>query len=87
MIYGHQLIYIDKHMYLGVSEFTLSGTLEFWSITSRLHVVKVPTIVLRGEFDTMSEVLYIHVMMYVIKVPETDPLNLSTCHVSPLIHV
>eukprot|EP00596_Hydrurales_sp_CCMP1899_P007528 CAMPEP_0119043228 /NCGR_PEP_ID=MMETSP1177-20130426/19660_1 /TAXON_ID=2985 /ORGANISM="Ochromonas sp, Strain CCMP1899" /LENGTH=185 /DNA_ID=CAMNT_0007010911 /DNA_START=505 /DNA_END=1062 /DNA_ORIENTATION=- len=48
----NQEIYVKVQ---GASEFTLGGALEFWSITARLHIVKVPTIVLKGEFDTMSE--------------------------------
>lgn len=39
----------------GPSEFTLSGVLENWTIVDRLWKIKVPTLVLRGEFDTMTE--------------------------------
>mmetsp|Transcript_5262 Transcript_5262/g.10699 ORF Transcript_5262/g.10699 Transcript_5262/m.10699 type:complete len:93 (+) Transcript_5262:3-281(+) len=39
----------------GKSEFTLGGQLEFWSITERNANINVPTLVMRGEFDTMSE--------------------------------
>lgn len=30
--------------------------LEHWNITGRLHKVDVPTLVIRGEFDSMTEV-------------------------------
>jgi proline-specific peptidase len=39
----------------GASEFTFGGVLENWSITERLSVVDVPTLVMRGEYDTMTE--------------------------------
>lgn len=32
----------------------IGGVLENWSILDRLHLIEVPTIVLVGEFDTMS---------------------------------
>jgi len=38
----------------GESEFTIGGVLENWTITSRLHLVKAPTLVLVGEYDTMT---------------------------------
>lgn len=39
----------------GVCEFTIGGLLDTWTITDRLHLVRVPTVVLAGEFDTMTE--------------------------------
>ena len=48
---------MNKTIYVamqGASEFTLGGALEHWSITDQLHTVKVPTLCLAGEFDTMS---------------------------------
>jgi L-proline amide hydrolase len=42
------------HRMQGESEFTLGGVLMDWSVTSRLHRVTVPAIVLVGQFDTMS---------------------------------
>lgn len=39
----------------GASEFTIGGVLENWSITDRLHHITVPTLVIRGEYDTMTE--------------------------------
>lgn len=38
----------------GACEFTIGGYLESWTITDRLHLVSVPTVVLAGEFDTMT---------------------------------
>ncbi|KAJ3207439.1 hypothetical protein HDU82_003737 [Entophlyctis luteolus] len=48
----NQKIYVAMQ---GPSEFGLSGVLEFYSVLDRLPRVLVPTLVLRGEFDTMSE--------------------------------
>ena len=39
----------------GPSEFAIGGVLEHFSCTAELHCVKAPTLVLRGEFDTMTE--------------------------------
>eukprot|EP01034_Spumella_vulgaris_P021830 gene21830-27900_t len=39
----------------GESEFTVSGVLENWSILDRLHLVDAPTLVVMGEFDSMTE--------------------------------
>jgi len=38
----------------GASEFTLGGELEHWSITERNAALRIPALVLMGEFDTMS---------------------------------
>jgi L-proline amide hydrolase len=39
----------------GASEFTIGGVLENWTITERLHLINVPTVVLCGQYDTMTE--------------------------------
>jgi len=39
----------------GPSEFSNGGVLEFWDITPRLSLVRTPTLVMRGEFDTMTQ--------------------------------
>lgn len=39
----------------GPSEFSSGGVLEKWSIRSRSHLINVPTLVQRGQYDTMSE--------------------------------
>lgn len=39
----------------GPSEFTSKGVLENWSVAERLSTVTTPTLVLRGEYDTMSK--------------------------------
>jgi L-proline amide hydrolase len=39
----------------GPCEFSLRGVLEHWSILDRLHLVDVPTLVMVGEYDTMTE--------------------------------
>jgi len=48
----NQAIYVGMQ---GASEFTLGGQLEHWSITERNAQLRVPTLVLAGEFDTMSQ--------------------------------
>lgn len=39
----------------GPSEFAFSGVLENWDITKKLAKVNLPTLILRGQFDTMSK--------------------------------
>jgi hypothetical protein len=49
---------LNKDMYVamqGASKFTLGGVLEHWSIVERNAVITVPTMVMIGEFDTMTE--------------------------------
>ena len=38
----------------GPSEFTIGGVLKYWDISAQLSTVKTPTLILRGQFDTMS---------------------------------
>ena len=38
----------------GESEFTFGGALKGWRIVERNAAIAVPTLVLAGEFDTMS---------------------------------
>jgi len=38
----------------GISEFTIGGVLENWSIVERNSQIQVPAVVLVGEFDSMS---------------------------------
>eukprot|EP00040_Diaphanoeca_grandis_P041890 m.263729 g.263729 ORF g.263729 m.263729 type:complete len:336 (-) comp51811_c0_seq1:127-1134(-) len=58
----------------GASEFTFAGVLQGWSITERLNVVKVPTLVVRGEYDTMTEECHQLVVD-----------SISTAH--PIVHI
>ncbi len=47
----------DKVIYLkmqGDCEFMIGGVLEKWNINDRLHLIQVPTIVIAGEYDTMT---------------------------------
>jgi L-proline amide hydrolase len=49
---------MDRHIYSqmqGDCEFMIGGVLENWSINDRLHLVQVPTLVMAGEYDTMTE--------------------------------
>jgi proline iminopeptidase len=38
----------------GPSEFTMSGVLENWDVSDKLKGVNIPTLILRGKYDTMS---------------------------------
>ena len=38
----------------GESEFTSGGVFKNWSIVDRLNLIEVPTLVMAGEFDTMT---------------------------------
>ena len=55
----------------GVSEFTLGGELEYWSITERNADIQVPTLVMMGEHDTMSEECH---QLVVDSIPTAWPL-------------
>jgi pimeloyl-ACP methyl ester carboxylesterase len=35
----------------GVSEFNVTGSLRGWDVSSRLHLIKQPTLVISGEYD------------------------------------
>jgi L-proline amide hydrolase len=48
----NEAIYVQMQ---GASEFCCGGVLANWTIKERLHVVQVPTLVVRGEYDTMTE--------------------------------
>jgi proline iminopeptidase len=37
----------------GASEFTLSGTLEGFNVTGRLHEINIPVLLTHGKYDTM----------------------------------
>ena len=39
----------------GPSEFTIKGVLADWNVTGQLKNVIVPALVIRGEYDTMTE--------------------------------
>ena len=39
----------------GASEFTLGGVLENWNIVERNSAILVPTLVMMGQYDTMTE--------------------------------
>jgi len=52
---------VDQGMQ-GPSEFSIGGTLEHWSTVDRLHQVRVPTLVVRGEYDTMTAQASQHVV-------------------------
>jgi len=55
----------------GPSEFTIKGVLEHWNVTPKLGSVNVPAIVIRGEYDTMSERCC---MAIVDAIPKCEPL-------------
>lgn len=48
---------INPSLYItmqGPSEFGLSGKLENWDVTKRLHTIAVPTLVIGAKYDTMD---------------------------------
>lgn len=55
----------------GASEFTIGGVLEHWSITERNATVRIPTLVVAGEFDTMSQECH---QLVVNSIPTAWPL-------------
>ncbi|GAB7356417.1 hypothetical protein MBLNU459_g7189t1 [Dothideomycetes sp. NU459] len=49
----------DDTVYLtmnGPSEFFVSGSLKTWDITSNLHKIKVPTLLINGKFDEAQDI-------------------------------
>ncbi|WP_421522108.1 proline iminopeptidase-family hydrolase [Ochrobactrum quorumnocens] len=44
------------HTMVGPSEFSATGTLKDWSVVNRLSEIKVPSLVLAGEFDEATPV-------------------------------
>jgi proline iminopeptidase len=38
----------------GPNEFTIIGNIRYWDVTSRLHKIRVPTLVLTGKYDEVS---------------------------------
>jgi L-proline amide hydrolase len=58
----------------GDCEFLIGGVLEQWSIVDRLHLITVPTVVLVGEYDSMT-----------IECSQLTVDNIDTCW--PLIEI
>lgn len=46
------------HTMIGPSEFTVNGTLRDWSVVDRLPQIRVPALVLAGEFDEAQPVAW-----------------------------
>mmetsp|Transcript_41007 Transcript_41007/g.67299 ORF Transcript_41007/g.67299 Transcript_41007/m.67299 type:complete len:220 (-) Transcript_41007:54-713(-) len=44
---------MNKDVYVGASEFAISGVLGDWNVTGRLHEIDVPVLLTHGKFDTM----------------------------------
>lgn len=38
----------------GPNEFTIIGNIRYWDVTSQLHKIRVPTLVLTGKYDEVS---------------------------------
>lgn len=55
----------------GPSEFAIGGVLETFNCTAELCKVQVPTLVMRGQFDTMTETCS---MALVDNIPLAAPL-------------
>lgn len=41
----------------GPNEFTIIGNIRYWDVTSQLHKIKVPTLVLTGKYDEVSPIV------------------------------
>ena len=42
------------HTMNGPNEFTIIGNIRYWDVTSRLHTIRVPTLVICGKYDEVS---------------------------------
>jgi len=41
----------------GPNEFTIIGNIRYWDVTSQLHRIRIPTLVLTGKYDEVSPVV------------------------------
>jgi proline iminopeptidase len=41
----------------GPNEFTIIGNIRYWDVTSQLHKIRVPTLILTGKYDEVSPVV------------------------------
>ena len=66
---------MNKEIYVamqGASEFTFGGVLKGWNVTDDIkRHVKCPTLVIRGEYDTMTERCH---QLIVDSIPAAHPL-------------
>lgn len=56
----YSMEHISKPVYgtmNGPNEFTIIGNIRYWDVTSQLHRIKVPTLVLGGKYDEVSPVV------------------------------
>lgn len=56
----YTLEHISKPVYgtmNGPNEFTMIGNIRYWDVTSQLHTIRVPTLVLGGKYDEVSPVV------------------------------
>jgi proline iminopeptidase len=57
---SYSVEHISKPVYYtmnGPNEFTMIGNIRYWDVTSRLHTIRVPTLVLGGKYDEVSPVV------------------------------
>ncbi len=49
----------------GPNEFTMIGNTRYWDVTSQLHTIRVPTLVLGGKYDEVSPVVAREIHKYI----------------------
>ena len=57
---SYSLDHISKSVYgtmNGPNEFTITGNIRYWDVTSQLRTIRVPTLVLGGKYDEVSPVV------------------------------
>ncbi|MDA4127033.1 MAG: proline iminopeptidase-family hydrolase [Thaumarchaeota archaeon] len=56
----YTLDHMNKPVYStmnGPNEFTIIGNTRYWDVTSQLHKIRVPTLILTGKYDEVSPVV------------------------------
>ncbi|MDG6954933.1 MAG: proline iminopeptidase-family hydrolase, partial [Nitrososphaerota archaeon] len=57
---SYSLEHVSKPVYgtmNGPNEFTITGNIRYWDVTSRLRTIRVPTLVLGGRYDEVSPIV------------------------------
>jgi proline-specific peptidase len=49
----------------GPNEFTIIGNTRYWDVTSQLHKIHVPTLVLSGKYDEVSPIVAKEIHMHI----------------------
>ena len=57
---SYSMKHVSKPVYgtmNGPNEFTITGNIRYWDVTSQLRTIRVPTLVLGGKYDEVSPVV------------------------------